>query len=146
MEATFLVLLVSVFLGCAAQDEVLSFPDDFLFGAASAAYQVEGAWDQDGKGENIWDRLVHTHPEMIADGQNGDVATDAYHKYTEDIKALLELGVDFYRFSISWSRILPNGNISVINQPGIDYYNNIINALLANNIQPVVSIPYLNNH
>nr|CAD7392546.1 unnamed protein product [Timema cristinae] len=77
---------------------------------------------------------------MIADGQNGDVATDAYHKYTEDIKALLELGVDFYRFSISWSRILPNGNISVINQPGIDYYNNIINALLANNIQPVVTI------
>nr|CAD7440758.1 unnamed protein product [Timema bartmani] len=123
--------------GCAAQDEVLSFPDEFLFGAASAAYQVEGAWDQDGKGENIWDRLVHTHPEMIADGQSGDVATDAYHKYTEDIKALLELGVDFYRFSISWSRILPNGNISVINQPGIDYYNNIINALLANNIQPV---------
>nr|CAD7458315.1 unnamed protein product [Timema tahoe] len=96
MAATFLVLLVSVFLGCAAQDEVLSFPDDFLFGAASAAYQVEGAWDQDGKGENIWDRLVHTHPEMIADGQSGDVATDAYHKYTEDIKALLELGVKWW--------------------------------------------------
>nr|CAD7424358.1 unnamed protein product [Timema monikensis] len=100
MAATFLVLLVSVFLGCAAQDEVLSFPDDFLFGAASAAYQVEGAWDQDGKGENIWDRLVHTHPEMIADGQNGDVATDAYHKYTEDIKALLELGVTIYHWDL----------------------------------------------
>ncbi|XP_046382662.1 myrosinase 1 isoform X2 [Ischnura elegans] len=116
------------------------FPNEFFFGTATAAYQIEGAWNEDGKGENIWDRFTHQTPENIVDGTNGDIAADSYHKYPEDIKALKELGVKFYRFSISWSRILPKGDASQKNPKGIEYYNTLINELISNGIEPMVTL------
>ncbi|XP_066994557.2 myrosinase 1 [Anabrus simplex] len=118
----------------------LHFPRDFLFGAATASYQVEGAWNEDGKGENIWDRFVHEDSGRIKDHQNGDVAADSYHQYKKDVQALVEMGVDFYRFSVSWSRVLPTGVISSINQKGLEYYSSLVDELLANNIKPMVTI------
>ncbi|KAF2897348.1 hypothetical protein ILUMI_08827 [Ignelater luminosus] len=116
------------------------FPDDFLFGTATASYQIEGAWNLSGKGENVWDRFTHTSPELIIDRSNGDVACDSYHKYEDDVVLLKKMGVQFYRFSLSWSRILPQGFAYKINPDGIRYYNNLINLLIKNNIIPLVTI------
>ncbi|KAL1462364.1 hypothetical protein WDU94_014204 [Cyamophila willieti] len=118
------------------------FPKDFKWGCATAAYQVEGAWNQEGKGENIWDRLVHTNPDIVTDKQNGDVACDSYHKYKEDVAIIKHIGFQVYRFSLSWSRILPTGDTDVINEKGVQYYRNLINELLANNIQPMLANNY----
>ncbi|KAJ8924301.1 hypothetical protein NQ315_007094 [Exocentrus adspersus] len=127
---------------CLAQDEVNNkpFPDDFLFGTATASYQVEGGWDEDGKGENIWDHLAHTHPELIDGNATGDVACDSYHRYKEDVALLKDLGANHYRFSLSWSRILPNGTSDNVNLAGVDYYKNLIKELRANDIEPLVTI------
>ncbi|XP_069695510.1 myrosinase 1-like [Periplaneta americana] len=123
-----------------AQSKAYTFPEGFLLGVATASYQVEGAWNEDGKGVNIWDTQTHNKSYLIADHSTGDVACDSYHKYKEDVQLMKEMGVDFYRFSFSWSRILPNGHVNVINQAGIDFYNNLINELLANGIQPLATI------
>lgn len=120
--------------------EYTKFPKDFIFGVATAAYQIEGAWDTNGKGENVWDRLTHTHPKMIEDRTNGDIAVDSYHRYKEDVEQLAYLGVDFYRFSLSWSRLLPNGRIDNINPDGVRYYNDLIDALVEKNIKPLVTL------
>src|SRR5271166_1624245 len=85
-----------------------SFPDGFLWGAATAAYQIEGAATEDGKGPSIWDTFSHT-PGKVYHGDTGDVACDSYHRYPEDIEVLKRLGVEAYRFSVSWPRILPEG-------------------------------------
>ncbi|XBI96738.1 hypothetical protein VPH35_032979 [Triticum aestivum] len=86
------------------------FDKDFLFGASTSAYQIEGAWNEDGKGPSTWDHFCHTYPERISDMTNGDVAANSYHLYEEDVKALKDMGMKVYRFSISWSRILPEGD------------------------------------
>ncbi|XP_068894408.1 myrosinase 1-like [Tenebrio molitor] len=118
-----------------------TFPATVKFGAATASYQVEGAWNEDGKSENIWDHICHENPTYIVDQTNGDIACDSYHKYKEDVTMLKDLGVDFYRFSISWSRVIPGGVAgSPINQLGIDYYKNLVQELVDNGIEPMVSM------
>ncbi|KAJ8975006.1 hypothetical protein NQ317_010107, partial [Molorchus minor] len=115
-------------------------PDDFVLGIASASYQFEGGWDADGKGENVWDHFTHTFPERIADRSNGDVACDSYNLYKEDVRLIKEVGFDFYRFSIAWSRILPTGRNDTINQAGVDYYKNLIKELKDNGITPMPAL------
>jgi beta-glucosidase len=114
------------------------FPEDFLWGAATSTYQIEGAWQEDGKGESIWDRFSHT-PGKIADGTTGDVACDHYHRYLEDVALMAALGLPAYRFSISWPRVLPSGYGS-LNPPGMDFYSRLVDALLASGIQPVATL------
>ncbi|XP_069681381.1 myrosinase 1-like [Periplaneta americana] len=123
-----------------ANQSIHEFPEGFLFGAATSAYQIEGAWDVDGKGASMWDDFTHHNPELISGGANGDDACQSYYKYREDIQAAKALGLDFYRFSISWSRIMPDGLPNNINQKGIDYYNNVIDELISNEIQPMVTM------
>ncbi|XP_047540361.1 myrosinase 1-like [Vanessa atalanta] len=118
----------------------LKFPPKFKFGAATASYQIEGGWNADGKGEHIWDRLIHTNPEKIQENATADVAADSYHKWREDVKVAKELGLQFYRFSISWPRILPNGFPKKINKAGAKYYSDLINALLDEGVEPVITM------
>ncbi|MCD7453562.1 Beta-glucosidase 12 [Datura stramonium] len=118
-----------------------NFPVDFIFGTASSAFQYEGAACENGKGPSIWDTFTHKHPERITDRSNGDVAIDFYHRYKEDIKLMKFEGMNGFRFSISWSRILPYGKLSKgVNQEGITFYKNLINELLENGIQPLVTL------
>lgn len=93
-----------------------------------------------GKGEQIWDRLTHEHPTWVADGTNGDIACDSYNQLSSDLDNLQWLGVDFYRFSLSWSRLLPTGYANKINPDGVRYYNELINGLLQRNITPFVTL------
>ncbi|EZA56631.1 Myrosinase [Ooceraea biroi] len=134
------VALSVIFVMHVYADNTTSLPKDFLLGVATSAYQIEGGWNASGKGESVWDRWTHEHPNFITDGSTGDVACDSFHKYKEDIQLLKEIGVDFYRFSLSWPRILPNGYANVISQEGLDYYKNLINELLANGIEPFVTL------
>jgi beta-glucosidase len=114
------------------------FPSDFLWGSATASYQIEGAPFEDGKGESIWDRFTHT-PGKINNGDTGDVACDHYHRYPEDIEIMRTLGLHGYRFSIGWPRILPQGD-GAVNQAGLDFYDRLVDALLAAGITPMVTL------
>ncbi|XP_010210648.1 PREDICTED: lactase-phlorizin hydrolase [Tinamus guttatus] len=116
-----------------------TFPEDFLWGVSSSAYQVEGGWDADGKGPSIWDTFTHV-PGNINNDDTGDVACDSYNKVEEDLYMLRALGVNSYRFSLSWPRIFPTGRNNSINSHGVDYYNRLINGLVASNITPVVTL------
>lgn len=115
-----------------------AFGSDFLWGVATAAYQIEGAWDKDGKGPSIWDTFSHKR-RTIKDRSNGDVACDFYHHYREDIGLLSDLSIPNFRFSLSWSRILPEGR-GRINQAGLDFYDRLVDAQLEAGIEPWVTL------
>jgi beta-glucosidase/6-phospho-beta-glucosidase/beta-galactosidase len=114
------------------------FPSNFIFGTSTSAYQVEGGWLDGGKGLSNWDAFSHT-PGQISHGDTGDIANDMYHLYPEDIQLMKQYGLKHYRFSISWNRILPTGVLPV-SQDALDYYNDLINQLLSNGIEPHVTI------
>ncbi|GAA3239235.1 GH1 family beta-glucosidase [Nonomuraea helvata] len=113
-----------------------TFPENFVWGTATAAYQVEGAWNEDGRGPSIWDTFSHT-PGLVAGGDTGDVACDHYHRLEEDLDILSALGVGAYRFSISWPRVRPNGTA---NRPGLDFYERLVDGLLTRGIAPVATL------
>ncbi len=113
-------------------------PNNFLFGAASASYQVEGAWNEDGKGLSNWD-VFSKIPGKTFENTNGDVAVDHYHRYKEDIALMAEMGLESYRFSISWPRIFPNGT-GEVNEKGLEFYNNLIDECLKHDIVPFVTL------
>jgi beta-glucosidase len=114
------------------------FPSGFLWGTATSAYQIEGAVNEDGRGPSIWDRYVHTSGK-IRDHSNADVADDHYHRYKEDVRLMKALGVKAYRFSIAWPRIFPEGAGSP-NPKGLDFYNRLLDELLANGIEPFATM------
>ncbi len=115
-----------------------TFPAGFLWGSATAAYQVEGSSTADGAGMSIWDRFAHT-PGLIADGDTGDVACDQYRLYRQDVALMRELGLQAYRFSVSWSRVLPQGR-GAVNPAGLDYYDRLADTLLENGVEPLVTL------
>lgn len=117
---------------------VARFPKDFLWGAATSAYQVEGAWNADGKGESIWDRWAHA-PGKIKGDSNGDVSCDQYHHYKDDVALMKRLNLKSFRFSISWPRVMPNG-AGPINMKGLDYYKRLTNALHDAGIRPFCTL------
>jgi beta-glucosidase len=116
----------------------MEFPADFRWGAATASYQIEGAAAEDGRGPSIWDTFSKT-PGKVINADNGDVACDHYHRFPEDIALMQEIGLDAYRFSIAWPRLFPNGD-GVRNEPGFDFYNRLIDSLIAAGIEPVITL------
>jgi beta-glucosidase len=112
----------------------MTFPAEFVWGAATAAYQIEGAVDDDGRGESIWDRFCAT-PGKVRNGDSGAIACDFYHRYPEDIALMAELGLDAFRFSIAWPRVLPEGR-GRVNQAGLDFYDRLVDQLLARGVRP----------
>jgi beta-glucosidase len=114
------------------------FPDGFRWGVATSSYQIEGAWDEDGKDVSIWDTYAHT-PGNIKNDENGDVANDHYHRYTEDVALMKSIGVTAYRFSIAWPRIFPDGT-GEPNPKGLDFYNRLVDELLAAGIEPFATL------
>jgi len=115
-----------------------AFPSDFVWGAATAAYQVEGAATEDGRGESIWDRFSAT-PGNVANGDTGAIACDTYHRYAEDIRLMRTLGIGAFRLSVAWPRILPEGR-GPVNRAGLDFYDRLVDDLLANGLDPYVTL------
>jgi beta-glucosidase len=122
----------------AAQSAAPGFPRGFIWGTATSAYQIEGAVNEDGRGPSIWDGFTHTEG-TIEDGSNGDVADDHYHRYKDDIRLMQALGTKAYRFSIAWPRIFPEGS-GTPNSKGLDFYNRLVEALLASGIEPYATL------
>ena len=114
------------------------FPPGFVWGAATAAYQIEGATEADGRGRSIWDRFCAT-PGKVRNGDSGAVACDFYRRFPEDIALMRELGLDSFRFSIAWPRVLPDGT-GRVNEAGLDFYDRLVDQLLANGIAPCVTL------
>ncbi|WP_028534323.1 glycoside hydrolase family 1 protein [Paludibacterium yongneupense] len=118
--------------------QLKAFPAGFLWGAASAAYQVEGAWNEDGKGPSVWDRFSQ-QPGNTFQNSNGDVAVDHYHRFKDDIALMAEMGLKAYRFSVSWPRIFPAGR-GEVNEAGLAFYEALIDCLLEHDIEPVLTL------
>lgn len=118
--------------------QVRVFPEGFLWGAATAAHQIEGSPLADGAGPSIWTRFAHT-PGMTLNGDTGDVACDHYRRWKDDVALMKRLGLQAYRFSVSWSRILPEGT-GRVNQAGLDFYSRLVDELLANGIEPLLTL------
>ncbi|VVC94672.1 unnamed protein product, partial [Leptidea sinapis] len=116
------------------------FPPGFKFGAATAAYQIEGGWDADGKAPNIWDDFIHKNPHVIHNRSNGDIACDSYNLWRQDVQIATDLGLHFYRISIAWSRLLPNSFSNQINEAAVKYYNNVIDGLLEKGVEPFITL------
>ena len=116
-----------------------SFPRGFRWGTATSAYQVEGAVNEDGRGPSIWDTFSRTRLGNIVDGSHGDQANDHYHRYKEDVRLIKELGAKAYRFSIAWPRVFPKGT-GAPNPKGLDFYNRLLDELLANGIEPFATL------
>ncbi len=116
----------------------VKFPDNFLWGAATSAYQIEGSPLADGAGPSIWQRFSHT-PGMMSNGDTGDVACDHYNRMESDVQLMKQLGLKAYRFSISWSRVLPEGR-GRVNEKGLDFYSRLVDQLLANGIEPLATL------
>src|ERR1700692_2627003 len=116
----------------------MGFPSDFIWGAAAASYQIEGAWDEAGKGLSVWDMLTR-QPGKVWEGHTGNIACDHYHRYPQDVGLMKELGLKAYRLSISWPRVLPDG-VGPINQAGLDFYDKLIDELLRSKIDPWVTL------
>ncbi len=114
------------------------FPVGFAWGAATAAYQVEGAVHEDGRGESIWDRFSHTSG-RVRNGDSGDVACDHYHRYRDDVALMAELGLDAYRFSVAWPRVVPDGT-GTVNQAGLDFYDRLVDELCVRGIAPHLTL------
>ena len=114
------------------------FPENFLWGCATSAYQIEGSPLADGAGPSIWQRFVHT-PGKIADGDTGDVACDHYRRYQSDVDLMHQIGLKAYRFSIGWSRVLPQGT-GRVNAAGLDFYERLVDRLLSKGIEPMVTL------
>jgi beta-glucosidase len=120
------------------QTDIGTFPPEFLWGAATASYQIEGATREDGRGESIWDRFAAT-PGKVRSGDSGEIACDFYHRYREDVALMRELGLDAFRFSIAWPRVLPEGR-GRVNQAGLDFYDRLVDELLAHEIEPFATL------
>jgi len=116
----------------------MCFPKDFLWGAGTSAYQIEGAWDEDGKTESIWDHFAHAKGN-ISNGETGDIACDHYHRWSDDIALMKSIGINAYRFSISWPRVLPHGR-GIVNQKGLDFYARLVDGLLESGIVPFITL------
>lgn len=125
-------------LGLETSHSKLLFPEDFYWGVATASYQIEGSSDADGKGKSIWDTYSHI-PGKMKNNENGDIAIDHYRRYKEDIALMKDMGVNAYRFSISWPRIFPNGR-GKINQKGLDFYSSLVDELLKAGIKPFATL------
>jgi beta-glucosidase len=116
----------------------MRFPENFLWGTATAAYQVEGAVNEDGRGASIWDTFSHT-PDKVRHGDTGDIACDQYHRLEEDLDLMSELGMQAYRFSVAWPRIQPEGS-SPANQNGLDFYRRLVDGLRQRSIEPMLTL------
>jgi len=128
--------------GCAdareSANQVRRFPSDFAWGAATAAHQIEGAWNEDGKGESIWDRFAHT-PGKIRNGDHADRACEHYRRYPEDIALMRAMNLTSYRFSIAWPRVQPSGS-GEPNSRGLDFYSRLVDSLLEAGIRPLPTL------
>jgi beta-glucosidase len=115
-----------------------SFPNDFVWGAATASYQIEGAAHEDGRSQSVWDRFAAT-PGKVRNGDTGEIACDFYHRYRDDVRLMKELGLDAFRFSVAWPRVLPEGR-GRVNELGLDFYDRLVDELLANGIEPFATL------
>ena len=117
---------------------VRKFPDDFIWGVATSSFQIEGATELGGRGESIWDRFCQQDG-AIADGSDGRVACDHYHRFADDVQMMADLGLQSYRFSVAWPRMLPSG-YGAVNEEGLAFYDRLVDALLERGIDPFVTL------